>query len=380
MRAQLCVAALMLVLATMFAVGPARAADNQPKTLFELLFKPKAEPKKSDQPAKTKRSTNRKAKESSRPARRNATAAALIGQPAELAPVEKRPDARAVLVLGDFFASGTAGGLEAAFAQDASVRVINAANGDSGLVRDDFYNWAVEAGPLIDLHKPAAVVVLIGANDRQQITVGGGKEVVRSPAWTAEYRRRVNALASAVRAKDVPLIWIGQLPLRASAANADMLAFNDIYRGVSAPGAVFVDVWDGFVDENGAFIERGPDINGQTVALRSGQVNVTRAGFRKIAFYAERELTRILGGAQPLSAAVGLTPGLGEDNLPPLTLGLPSAEANFARMRPVNLNEPDPNEGDELLGAVVRPASGLVLLPPPPPGRIDAIAAPVIRP
>ena len=58
---------------------------------------------------------------------------------------------------------------------------------------------------------------------------------------------------------------------------ADMLAFNDIYRkaGRSA-GGEFVDIWDGFVDENGAFVATGPDINGQPVRLRADDgINLT---------------------------------------------------------------------------------------------------------
>jgi uncharacterized protein len=116
------------------------------------------------------------------------------------------------------------------------------------------------------------------------------------------------------------------------------------------------------------------------VALRSGQINVTRAGFRKIAFYAERELARILGSSQPATPSTGPVAGFGEDNLPPLTLGLPSAEANFARMRPVDLLESDPIGATELLGATIRPASMPTLLLPPPPGRIDAITQPLIKP
>ena len=72
--------------------------------------------------------------------------------------------------------------------------------------------------------------------------------------------------------------------------NSDMLAFNDIYRRVGGErGGEFVDVWDGFVDENGAFVSTGPDINGQPVRLRSNDgINFTKAGKRKLAFYARK--------------------------------------------------------------------------------------------
>ena len=80
---------------------------------------------------------------------------------------------------------------------------------------------------------------------------------------------------------------------------ADMLAFNDFYKSAAtANGGEFVDIWNGFVDENGNFITTGPDINGQVVRLRgSDGINLTRAGRRKVAFYAEKPLKKLLGRA-----------------------------------------------------------------------------------
>ncbi|MGH6703023.1 MAG: DUF459 domain-containing protein, partial [Bradyrhizobium sp.] len=57
----------------------------------------------------------------------------------------------------------------------------------------------------------------------------------------------------------------------------------------------YVDVWDGFVDEAGRFLQRGPDFEGQPRNLRSYDgVYFTQAGARKLAHYVEREITRLL--------------------------------------------------------------------------------------
>ncbi|TIW94917.1 MAG: DUF459 domain-containing protein, partial [Mesorhizobium sp.] len=58
----------------------------------------------------------------------------------EIPVVEKTPDARTVLVVGDFMAAGLAEGLDTAFAENAGVRIVVRSNGSSGFVRDDFYN------------------------------------------------------------------------------------------------------------------------------------------------------------------------------------------------------------------------------------------------
>ena len=60
-------------------------------------------------------------------------------------------------------------------------------------------------------------------------------------------------------------------------------------------GITYVDVWDGFVDEAGRFLQKGPDFEGQIRQLRSSDgVYFTKAGARKLAHYVEREITRLL--------------------------------------------------------------------------------------
>jgi hypothetical protein len=80
-------------------------------------------------------------------------------------------------------------------------------------------------------------------------------------------------------------------------------------------------VWDGFVDETGRFNVQGPDFEGQTRRLRTGDgVYFTKAGARKLAHYLEREIRRVM------------TPGSEPIALPPSDPQLPSA-AFLRRLR-----------------------------------------------
>ena len=54
--------------------------------------------------------------------------------------VEKTTDARVILVVGDFLASGLAEGLNEFFANNPAIKVVDRAKGSSGFVRDDVYN------------------------------------------------------------------------------------------------------------------------------------------------------------------------------------------------------------------------------------------------
>lgn len=279
-----------------------------------------------------------------------------VAAPAEPA-VEKAENAKRVLVVGDFLAGGMADGLEVAFEQNPNVLVVNRSNGSSGLVRDDYYDWPGSVGSMIEMENPSAVVVMIGSNDRQQMRVDGNREPPRTEAWTAEYERRATALVKAIRDRNLPLIWVGNLPFRPGAMSSDMIAFNDLYRRiVTDAGGEFVDVWDGFVDETGAFAANGPDMNGQPAQLRSSDgINVTRQGRRKIAFYVEKPLNRLLDLGTDASGVARLGP---DSEL----LGAPSVEeaapAVIDRTAPMALDDVSADAASGLLGALVQPASG----------------------
>ena len=269
---------------------------------------------------------------------------------AETPVIDKAPDARVVLVIGDFMASGLASGLESAFEENPGLKIVDRSNGSSGFVRDDYYDWPKEVGAVIADEKPSAIIVMMGSNDRQQMQVGETREMPRSDAWTKEYEARTNALGKAIAASKVPFLWVGMPAFKFSKMTSDMLAFNDIYHSaVQSNGGEFIDVWDGFVDENGAFVTTGPDINGQPVRLRSDDgINVTKAGKRKLAFYAEKPLMKILGLNAPADSGVA-SPPAGEPVKEP-EAGAPPAAID--RTVPMLLSDPALDGGTELLGEV----------------------------
>ena len=75
-----------------------------------------------------------------------------------------------------------------------------------------------------------------------------------------------------------------------------MLFLNALYRDAAGKaGITYVDVWDGFVDEVGRFLQTGSGLQGQIRRLRSDDgIYFTRPGARKLAHYVEREITRLL--------------------------------------------------------------------------------------
>jgi hypothetical protein len=118
----------------------------------------------------------------------------------------------------------------------------------------------------------------------------------REERWVELYSKKIDEMIAVLKTKGVPVLWVGLPAVRGAKATADMLFLDSLYREASArAGITYVDVWDGFVDEAGRFLQQGPDFEGQIRRLRSYDgVFFTKPGARKLAHYAEREITRLL--------------------------------------------------------------------------------------
>lgn len=272
--------------------------------------------------------------------------------PADEVAVAKTPDAKKVLVIGDFMAAALADGLVMATETDADLEIEKGSDGSSGLVRTDHLDWPKTLKQQIDTMHPTLIVIMLGSNDRQLMTVNGEKQKFRTEAWNNEYERRITELINVAKDNHVPFIWAGLPSFQAPSLSADAASLNSMYREkVEAAGGVFIDIWDGFADEEGKFIATGSDINGQPVRLRgSDGLSLTKAGKRKMAFYLERDLRR-LTGTDEIANLIRLDSA----NLP---LDKPStvpAVANILTVAPMSLADPELDGATQLLDSNLLP-------------------------
>jgi len=123
-----------------------------------------------------------------------------------------------------------------------------------------------------------------------------GLHEFRDKRWDELYREKIDEMIRVLKAKGVPVLWVGLPAVRGAKATADTAFLDTRYRDAAGKaGITYVDVWDGFVDEAGRFLQQGPDFEGQIRRLRSSDgVYFTKAGALKLAHYAEREINRLL--------------------------------------------------------------------------------------
>ncbi len=353
----------------------AAGAQERRRTLLDMLFGNR-EPDYPDQPVEQP-PPRRKVQPKKRP---TPPPRQPVAQPETPTPAEKLPDARTVLVVGDFLANGLASGLEDAFSTSPGVVVQARGNVASGLVRQDYYNWPQQLPGMIDQLKPAMVVVMIGANDRQQMIGDGLNEKYGTDPWFIAYEERVQQFAKLVTSRHIPLLWVGLPPFGSDQLTASAVKLNQIYQSqMTSVGGEFIDIWDGFTDQSGEFIVTGSDINGQQVRLRTADgVNFTAAGKRKVAFYLEKSARRILGD----QASPDITRLDTGNPMQGQQANLPATETEkITRTQPVSLSDPDLDGGSQLLGGTPAPAAttpsprDLLVekgqMDPAPAGRVD---------
>lgn len=302
-----------------------------------------------------------------------------------------------VVVLGDGMADWLAYGLEDALSDSPEIAVLRKNKIHSGLLRYDpkgDLDWWHVARDTLAQEKANYVVMMLGVSDRQNIRErdlakeadkkkgkdqsdkpgtdknaqskdkdqsddqeqssitapesqpgkkANGVIEFRSDQWAEIYSKRIDETIAALKSKGVPVFWVGLPSIRGTKSTADAVYLNDLYRArAERAGAIYIDVWDGFVDEAGKYSNFGPDYEGQMRRLRSSDgVFFTKSGALKLAHYVEREIRRYMNSrATPVALPSGpIAPAVPD--------GKPAARPVAGPVVPLTVT---PGNSEELLG------------------------------
>ncbi len=302
------------------------------------------------------------------------------------------PPTSTVVVIGDSLADWLGYGLEEAFIDTPEIGIVRKIKPYGGLVRyearPDAPEWSQAVKDVLATEKPNAIVVMLGVNDRLPlrdrtpprpaaatstppaqtpsdsaqpdteqpvIATGeaprrGGNYEFHTDIWAELYEKRIDDMIAALKSKGVPVLWVGLPAIRGTRTTSDMSYLDELYRArAEKAGVTYVDIWDGFVDEQGRYAVQGPDFEGQTRRLRTYDgVHFTKAGAVKLAHYVEHELRRVMSNHVVPVALPGP-----EEQSP--------AKGSVVGARPavgpvVPLSATGGGEGGDLLGATSHPA------------------------
>ena len=366
-----------------------------------------------------------------------------------------------IVVLGDGMADWLAYGLEDAFSDTPEVGIVRKNKLHSGLLRyeqkGDLDWWHVARDTLAQ-EKANYVVMMLGVSDRQSIrerdlakeadkkkkdkdqaaksatdkpgadkdaqnkdqnkdqpeeqdqsiaapeqpagTKANGVIEFRTDRWAEIYSKRIDETIAALKSKGVPVFWVGLPSIRGPKSTADAVYLNDLYRArAERAGAIYIDIWDGFVDEGGKYSNFGPDYEGQMRRLRSNDgVFFTKYGALKLAHYVEREIRRTMNSrvtpvalpsgpvtpaspdgkpaARPLAGPVvplTVTPGNSEELLGGAGNSSPHGDAIATRV--LVKGEPVPAPRGRADDFVLQPGNAAAAISPAPVVPSDALAS-----
>ena len=143
--------------------------------------------------------------------------------------------------------------------------------------------------------KPNGEQASSAASETQRPGPGGAYEF-HTDKWAELYSRRIDDMITALKSRGVPVLWVGLPAVYGTRSTGDMNYLDELYRErAERAGIIYVDIWDGFVDENGRYVSSGPDFEGQTRRLRTNDgVHFTKAGAVKLAQYVAQALRRVM--------------------------------------------------------------------------------------
>ena len=144
------------------------------------------------------------------------------------------------------------------------------------------------------------------ADSTAQHPVPGRSYDFHTDQWAELYVKRIDAMIAALKSKGVPVLWVGLPALRGPKSTSDMAYLDELYRErAERAGIYYVDIWDGFTDDQGRYAVDGPDFEGQIRRLRTADgVHFTKAGAVKLASYVDQELRRVMSNhAAPIVPA-----------------------------------------------------------------------------
>lgn len=164
-----------------------------------------------------------------------------------------------MLDIGDSIGEDLGYGLGDVFANDRYVRVLQKGKIDTGLARPDIYNWPAVLDEELKRYHPGAVVIMMGANDNQALSLPDGQAVsVGTKKWATIYRQRITLLMEEATSAGAHVIWVGLPPLSAPSVNSAFAErVNAMAKEIAATqsGVRYVPSWNVLAGPHGSFVQ-----------------------------------------------------------------------------------------------------------------------------
>jgi uncharacterized protein len=200
-----------------------------------------------------------------------------------------------VLEIGDSLGNDLGWGLARQVAPTSGLNLIQLDNSATGLANSSFYDWPAQLAVDLRQYHPQLVLVCIGGDDEQGMSVDGSAVQFPTPSWKTAYLARVRQVVSEATGSGAFVLWIGMPIMQQPSYSQGMQILNTLYlAGVTSEAkATFVPTWSLFSNTQGAF-QSSAVVNGAWTALRQADgIHFSLAGEDVISTYVLRKMASI---------------------------------------------------------------------------------------
>jgi hypothetical protein len=237
------------------------------------------------------------------------TAPIMGSQSTEEVAAQPVDDTYRILVIGDALAGGLGAGLSRMAEPEPRFEIVNRFQETSGIARPEVYDWPASLPKIMEGKDFNAVVVLMGAFDRQAIREGDFRLVFNTPEWKAAYEAKIDELLDVLNAAGLKIFWVAIPPMGDAKYEADMKVVAALQKQeVLSKGQVYVDLRSAFLTPDGEYTDKGPDETGEVSRLRSRDgIAFLRLGNNRFGQLLLTEIKRVIGTG-PIETTPTLSP------------------------------------------------------------------------
>lgn len=201
-----------------------------------------------------------------------------------------------ILLIGDSIGNNLGYGMLGQLGSAKTLKFALHAKPSTGLSNSWYYNWESKLKTFLRNEKPNLVIVLMGANDRQNIKIGSTVYTYGTAAWKRVYSQSVGRMTKLATDSGAYVMWFGMPICKPYNYNQGMSLISGLYKAQvpKNTGARFVDLHQLTADARGNYTQY-LTVNGYRKMVRGEDgIHFTSAGQGVLGTYAIDKVAALL--------------------------------------------------------------------------------------
>ncbi len=212
-----------------------------------------------------------------------------------------------LFIFGDAMAGGLWAGTVRVAKGHPRLRINGRYREGSGFARPQIYNWQTRLPRTLEGRNIDIAIVMLGINDGQAIRSNNEYLVFNTPEWQNVYRSSVETMMTQLKQANIAVYWVETPPVARLDLDAKLKIIAKIQQEEAEKAGIrFVKIREKFTASDGSYTDRGADIYGNLIRLRSRNgIRFIKAGNNKLASIVLAQINKdieIADGDRPVAS------------------------------------------------------------------------------